>query len=451
MQWVINRSTTGLGATFVAWVLLVAVIVIGHMPADAETSPPRSRGADAVMGHVNELQRIADSNGGHREAGSAGHRESVEYFESVLRDAGLKVWTEPFEFLYTRSDRAELTVEGENLDLVPAAFGPSTNGTLRAPTYFLESEGCSEKEYLNVPRGSVVILDEPSGCTITEQHRFASESGAAAALVVSTTDVPPYIWLNGAGLRDIPTAGISRRTAETIRVKQPLVSLTLEMVTERRSSVNLIAESPGFGGRVIELGAHLDSVPQGPGINDNAVSAAVLLEQAISSAQSDHEKTHRYMFWSAEEFAFAGSRSYLRNVDNPERVSAYINLEMLAAPNSGYFYARNDGSVQSRVIEDAIVEGYSQRGIQPARDTNEIPRSDDSSYQEAGIPTGGIWGGSFEMKTPEQAEIWGGSANEPFDSCYHRACDTAERIDPQKADHALNVVNHVLLTMDDVP
>ena len=39
VQWVINRSTKGLGTTFVAWVLLVAVIVIGHMPAAAGVTP----------------------------------------------------------------------------------------------------------------------------------------------------------------------------------------------------------------------------------------------------------------------------------------------------------------------------------------------------------------------------------------------------------------------------
>lgn len=431
-------------------VLAAPTIVLGNSTASsAEPSSRATENAQAVMKHIDRLQAIADSHDGHREAGSVGHEESVAYFERTLRAAGLDVRTEPFEFLYSRADRADLSVGDHDLELVPATFGPSTDSSLHAPTHFLSGEGCSAGEYSAVPHGSILVLKEPTTCSVQTQHRAASESGAAASLVASDDGVAPYIWLEGAGSRDIPTAGITKPTAEKIRASEAPVTMTLEMATERRSSLNLIAESPGREEAAIDLGAHLDSVPQGAGINDNAVSAAVLLEEAAKSAAIPHRKTHRFMFWSGEEFAFAGSRSFLRHAERVEDIEAYVNLELVAAPNSGFFYARGDGSRASRTIEDTIIDGYRRIGIDAERDPNEAPRSDDSSYQDAGIPTGGFWGGSFEVKTREQAEKWGGTAGEPFDSCYHQPCDTADRIDEEKIAITADVVDHTLATIDD--
>ena len=53
----------------------------------------------------------------------------------------------------------------------------------------------------------------------------------------------------------------------------------------------------------------------------------------------------------------------------------------------------------------------------------------------AGIPSGGLFSGAEEIKTPEQEAIWGGTAGEQFDPCYHEACDTIDNVDL----HALEV------------
>jgi hypothetical protein len=52
-----------------------------------------------------------------------------------------------------------------------------------------------------------------------------------------------------------------------------------------------------------------------------------------------------------------------------------------------------------------------------------------------GIPAGGLFTGAEEIKTEEQEEIWGGTAGEQFDPCYHLACDTIDNVDL----HALEV------------
>ncbi|MBO0517910.1 M28 family peptidase, partial [Streptomyces beijiangensis] len=55
-------------------------------------------------------------------------------------------------------------------------------------------------------------------------------------------------------------------------------------------------------------------------------------------------------------------------------------------------------------------------------------RSDDASFQSAGIPTSGYAAGADARKTAAQATKWGGTANASYDSCYHSACDTTNNI-----------------------
>lgn len=49
---------------------------------------------------------------------------------------------------------------------------------------------------------------------------------------------------------------------------------------------NVIAEIPGSGDGVLLLGAHLDSVVHGPGINDNGSGVGALVEAALVLSES---------------------------------------------------------------------------------------------------------------------------------------------------------------------
>ena len=68
----------------------------------------------------------------------------------------------------------------------------------------------------------------------------------------------------------IEQGGAAARDGERVR-------LSVDAVTERGSTQNVIAESVGPHGGVVMAGAHLDSVPGGPGINDNGSGVATLL------------------------------------------------------------------------------------------------------------------------------------------------------------------------------
>ena len=55
------------------------------------------------------------------------------------------------------------------------------------------------------------------------------------------------------------------------------------------------------------VGAHLDSVPEGPGINDNASGSAGILAIAEVLAGTETANALRFAWWGAEEFGLLGS------------------------------------------------------------------------------------------------------------------------------------------------
>ena len=85
-------------------------------------------------------------------------------------------------------------------------------------------------------------------------------------------------------------------------------------------------------------------------------------------------------------------------------------------------------------IEDLYESYYTLVG-EPYDDTAFDGRSDYEAFIQAGIPSGGLFTGAEEIKTPEQEAIWAGTAGEQFDPCYHEACDTFGNVDL----HALEV------------
>jgi Zn-dependent M28 family amino/carboxypeptidase len=179
-------------------------------------------------------------------------------------------------------------------------------------------------------------------------------------------------------------------------------------VSERRRTVNVIAKTAaGRGDRVVMAGGHLDSVPAGPGINDNGSGTAALLEIADALGGRAPGARVRLAFWGAEELGLIGSRRYVRELSPGEReaIAAYINLDMVGSPEP----ARGVYSDTDPEIERLLT-----RLVGPdAEEESTGGNSDHAPFDRAGIPVGGLFTG----------------AGRPNDPCYHRACDDLDNID----------------------
>ncbi|WP_243719558.1 M28 family metallopeptidase [Actinomadura sp. KC06] len=206
---------------------------------------------------------------------------------------------------------------------------------------------------------------------------------------------------------------------------------------------NLIADWPGGDAdQVLMAGSHLDSVRAGPGINDNGSGSAGVLEVALAVAANDLKPTKhlRFAWWGAEELGLIGSTHYVESLPDGEiaKISGYLNFDMIGSPNPGYFVYDDDPALMAPLTEFFKGKGVETEGIVING------RSDHAAFQRAGVATGGLFTGAEGTKTQEQARKWGGTAGQPYDRCYHRACDTTANIDATALDRNTDAIAHAI-------
>jgi aminopeptidase S len=220
----------------------------------------------------------------------------------------------------------------------------------------------------------------------------------------------------------------------------------------------------GDPGRVVMAGAHLDSVPNGPGINDNASGVGVLLEVATRLGGSPQVvNAVRFAFWGSEEDDLEGSTTYVEALSDAGRqdLLLYLNLDMLASPNAGYFVQGGDGdgpletgppgSAQvAQVLTDQLA------AVDVTADATAFDESSDyAAFVTAGVPSAGALTGDEDHKSTSEAGTWGGRAGEAYDPCYHSGCDRLHGLDRTALDRftraVAGTVSHFALSADPLP
>lgn len=407
--------------------------------------------ADALMAHLARLQEIADANGGNRALGTPGYDASVEYVAETLRDNGFVVDTPQFEVRIPWADEPSLVVAGAGAEARPMQFtigtGPDgVSGPLvAAPAE--DTPGCTAGDYDGLRLQGAVVLVDRGACPFGGKQAVAADLGAAA-LIVANNDGSDL----GAGTLGestdvkIPVVYVTKEIGDRLRAQQgaPAV-LNLNAGVRVEQTRNVIAQTKTGGtSDVVMVGAHLDSVPEGPGINDNGSGVAAVLETAVQLGSSPEVNyAVRFGFWGAEEQGLLGSNDYVSSLDAEalKDIALYLNFDMVGSPNPGYFTMDGNQSTPPgpgegvpRVPEgsagiERMLTAYLDRAGKPGQDTSYNGRSDYDAFTRAGVPAGGLFSGAEDKMSAEQAEQWGGQADEPFDPNYHKESDTLEHID----------------------
>ena len=223
------------------------------------------------------------------------------------------------------------------------------------------------------------------------------------------------------------------------------VHIKTQTQNDDRKTSNVIAETPGGNaGEVVLVGSHLDSVPEGPGINDNGTGSAFNLELALQMAKLGITPTNkvRFAWWGAEEEGLLGSTYYVAQLSDAafENIQLNLNFDMLGSPNHAKFVYDGDFSNTTppataptvnpgaAEIERVFVEYFTAVGLQ-SEPSGFDGRSDYKAFQDNGVAAGGLFSGAEVSKTAAQAAKWGGLPNVAFDPNYHQAGDTIGNID----------------------
>uniref|UniRef100_A0AAU2JUQ0 M28 family metallopeptidase n=1 Tax=Streptomyces sp. NBC_00049 TaxID=2903617 RepID=A0AAU2JUQ0_9ACTN len=416
--------------------------------------------------HLKVLQAIADYNKGTRVAGSKGHVQSAKYVEAVMRAAGYKVTKNEFDFVYVEAIAEKLTVNGASGRDVPIHLMTYTTSTPEggitapvavAPVDADGTNGCEPGDFAAGAFTGKIALVKRGGCTFAAKQANAAAAGAVGAVIYNNTEGALNGTLGDPTVGKVPTGGVTQAEGEKLVADAAAgpVSLTLDIreLRENRKTYNVVAETRGGDeNNTVFLGAHLDSVAAGPGINDNGSGSAGILQvaQRLASSQTKIKNKVKFAWWSAEEFGLLGSEAYVAGLTDAQKkqIKLYLNFDMIASPNSAYFVYDGDDSDATGAGPGPEGSAQLEKGITDFLDSKKIPhagtdfsgRSDYGPFIEVGIPSGGTFTGAEGIKTPEEAAKFGGQAGVAYDVNYHGKGDDITNIDQKALDINVDVI-----------
>jgi Zn-dependent M28 family amino/carboxypeptidase len=489
---------------------IVAVAASVALAGPASGAPPTNtqalqdavkvgNGSSGIRRHLKTLQEIADRPGanGTRATGTQGHEDSLAYVKQQLEATGYyNVSTQPFQAtvfnqlgpstLSTTPSPSGGWVENTNFATMEfsgsgsVANAPLVSIDFAEPTATASTSnaGCEASDF---PAGGIagkVALIQRGTCDFGLKVVNAQSAGAAAVIIFNegTLGDPDRNGLvNGTlGGYDV-TVPVLETTYAAGRLlhdayvngANPTVSLSTSTRTDHLQTRNLIAETKtGRTDRTVIVGAHLDSVPEGPGINDDGSGTSTDLEVAVQMAKLGIKPVNqvRFIWFSGEEQGLLGSTFYADQLTKKQvsGTSVMLDFDMLASPNFAKLIYDGDGSQfgvsgpnGSGTIEKVFQDFFDGRGSY----TELIPfdgRSDYDEFTVVGIPAGGIFTGAEVHKTPFQQSKWGGVVSDSlagqFDPCYHLACDSyginghPDNINDQVLSEMSDAVAHAVLT-----
>ncbi|MBC7876817.1 MAG: M20/M25/M40 family metallo-hydrolase [Anaerolineales bacterium] len=419
---------------------------------------------DGVRAHQAAFQTIADANGGTRAAGTPGYEASVDYVVDTMTAAGYNVTLNSFPFVFvppptlqqltpvnatyetgafTGTGYGDVTASVTPIDinLVPprantsGCEGAFTEAFVGAP---IVPDPGGPDDFAGFVAGNIAMVQR-GGCSFGLKAINAEAAGAAAMILFNQGNTPLREGLivgtlGGPSVVAIPVVGASFANGQALA--QPGSTAFVSVDPPQNITVNnVIAESKGGNpNNVIMAGAHLDSVQAGPGINDNGSGSAALLEVAEQMAKVNPRNKVRFAWWGAEEAGLIGSTAYVNGLSQADRdkIALYLNFDMVGSPNHVFFIYDGDdsdatgapaGPAGSAQIEKTFERYFNSVSV-PFKGTDFSGRSDYGPFIAVGIPSGGLFTGAEGIKTAAEAAIWGGTAGQQYDPCYHLACDT---------------------------
>jgi len=420
----------GLLQTEVLAILLLAGVACAQPPLPAAQTPTAAVGqppgptpastipafdTDRVMATI----RFLAGEIGTRPAGSEASRRAAEHLVAQLRVLGYRAETQPFTFREYVDRGSELRVVGGR-PVSANTLRDSPAGSVRG---LLAAAGLGRPEDVAAAdlRGKVALVQR-GAITFREKVRNAAAAGAVGVVVYNNQPGNFRGTLGEPG--PVPAVSISQEDgtalAEQLKSDRLEVELAVRAEVRQVADQNVVAVRPGTSGRVVIIGGHYDSVPDGPGANDNASGTAISLELARILAASGYPHELRVILFGAEENGLIGSAEYVRTLDEEtkRRVIAMLNLDMVGVGER----LRLGGSLE---LVNLAVELAANLGLRPERlSSDQAGGSDHVNFLRENIPALFFW--------------------RPDDPAYHTASDRPENVEPARVEEVGRLAMAVL-------
>ncbi|KAH9902148.1 hypothetical protein F4778DRAFT_110779 [Xylariomycetidae sp. FL2044] len=441
---------------------LVAATALASRSLATDLLTPEKIEADIKLEELQRnlwnLDHIASDHGGNRAFGLPGYAASVEYVvERAQTRFGdhFDTVVQPFNHTFAQVLSMRVTgPDGEAVESVPLIYNPGTDGgpvtasLVDTPVDDERGSACYADQWAGVAAEGKIALVKRGVCAISEKLKLARAAGAVGVVLYHNLEGTPSSATLGAeniGLL-VPLATVYRDVglawAERLAAGEELsVTLDIEAIFEERETWNVIVETKeGDPENVVMLGAHLDSVQAGPGVNDDGSGSSALLEIMTSFHRyRGYANKVRFAWWGAEESGLVGSLYYTSTLTEAEadRIRFYFNYDMIGSPYPEFavYVGTNEGDMAGA---QPLLDYLNTQG-RDAYFGGFGSSSDYVGFLELGIPSSGLFTG----------------AGEPTDPCYHLACDTLANVDLEaltdNARAAGVVAARMALSLDGVP
>ena len=471
-------------AAFIA-ALISAPAAVSAPPDVDSTRLEKLVTVQGITDHQKALQNIADLNGGTRYTRTPGYTASAAYVKATLENAGyaaryemfnMPIWhetaapvlqlTSPSSKTYTPGSAAD--DDSPSVDFIAFEHSPTKSLTnvevvptndIVIPSPGGTTSGCEMSDFPAATSGAVSLIQRGT-CAFTLKLQNAVTAGAVGVILFNEGDNAgrqSALFRSADPGYPIPAVLSSFAVGEELynlykNGQNPTVNLATSGVDVETLYPNVVAETPrGDANHMVLLGAHLDSVPAGPGVNDDGSGTAFQLELAeqLAKAGTPPRNKIRFLWFGGEEDGLVGSQYYAAHLSEAEvaRTDMMLDTDMIASPNFARLVYDGDGSTfgsevsgppGSGTVEQVLTEYWSKRGMV----SEPIPfdgRSDYVGFINRGIPAGGVFAGAEAPKTAAQVAKYGGVEGEQLDPCYHEACDTYSTVTGQPPAETMNV------------
>lgn len=339
---------------------------------------------------------------GGRLSGSGQDSAAIAWALDRMRQIGGDAQSVRVPYDGWRAGRASLVLVGADAPLACRALLRSAS----TPPDGLEGElldlGAGRTEDFDrageAVRGRIVLVRHEYPFSPQHMHRrrkydLAVQRGAVAFLIANP--LPGGGLLSGSsgrprGAAGIPAAYVDHASGQALARAAAAGAARLRLHIEGQEDETAMADLaildlPGGSDRRIVISAHMDGHDLGASALDNASGVAVALAAARALAPRISAQTHglRVCLFTAEEWALAGSRRYLADMDPAQRQTLKLNINLDTVGGDAQLTALiSDFPALAGLVADA----GAQAGVPVSSYLPLMPNSDHANFAAHGIP-----------------------------------------------------------------